>query len=165
MVEENSMYNGYHVNTMANNLILYWADEIVIFCGINFLGGCHDSSCALTSYQSFGNKLVSIKFVFAKVFHDVDMLSTCWLGHGARSLQAHCHLSYIGSFLDFPIHIFLSSRPVSGVCIVFGALFGGLKAVCLVWKEEEKDDRGNIYVHNFTTHYVSCNKITVFDSE
>jgi len=41
---QNSMYSGYHSDTMVNNLLAYAPDGKVIFCAINFPGSWHDGS-------------------------------------------------------------------------------------------------------------------------
>jgi hypothetical protein len=41
---QNSMYSGYHSDTMVNNLFAYAPDGKVIFCAINFPGSWHDGS-------------------------------------------------------------------------------------------------------------------------
>jgi heme exporter protein D len=38
MLKHNSMYNGYHSNTMGNNLIAYGPDGKVFLCAVNFPG-------------------------------------------------------------------------------------------------------------------------------
>jgi hypothetical protein len=43
-VVQNSMYSGYHSDTMVNNLFAYCPDGRVIFCAINFPGSWHDGS-------------------------------------------------------------------------------------------------------------------------
>ena len=43
-VVQNSMYSGYHNDTMVNNLFAYTPDGRVIFCAINFPGSWHDGS-------------------------------------------------------------------------------------------------------------------------
>jgi hypothetical protein len=43
-VVQNSMYSGYHSDTMVNNLFAYGPDSRVIFCAINFPSGWHDGS-------------------------------------------------------------------------------------------------------------------------
>jgi len=43
-VVQNSMYSGYHSDTMVNNLFAYAPDGRVIFCAINFPGSWHDGS-------------------------------------------------------------------------------------------------------------------------
>jgi hypothetical protein len=44
MLEQNSMYNGYHSDTMVNNLIAYGPDGKVFLCAVNFPGSWHDGS-------------------------------------------------------------------------------------------------------------------------
>ena len=36
--EQNAMYNGYHADTMVNNVFAYGADGKVFLCGLNFPG-------------------------------------------------------------------------------------------------------------------------------
>jgi hypothetical protein len=43
-VVQNSIYSGYHSETMVNNLFAYGPDGRVIFCTINFPGSWHDGS-------------------------------------------------------------------------------------------------------------------------
>jgi hypothetical protein len=44
MLEENSMYNGYHSNTMLNNLIAHGPDGKVFICAVNSPSSWHDGS-------------------------------------------------------------------------------------------------------------------------
>jgi hypothetical protein len=44
MLKHNSMYDGYHSNTMVNNLIAYGPDGKVFLCAVNFPGNWHDGS-------------------------------------------------------------------------------------------------------------------------
>jgi hypothetical protein len=44
ILEQNSMYNGYHSDTMVNNIIAYGPDGKVFLCAINFPGSWHDGS-------------------------------------------------------------------------------------------------------------------------
>ena len=44
VLEQNSMYNGYHSDTMVNNLIAYGPDGKVFLAAINFPGSWHDGS-------------------------------------------------------------------------------------------------------------------------
>jgi hypothetical protein len=43
-VTQNSMYNGYHSDTMVNNVVAYGPDGKVFLCAINFPGSWHDGS-------------------------------------------------------------------------------------------------------------------------
>jgi hypothetical protein len=43
-IEQNSMYCGYHSNTMVNNIFAYGLDGIVFLHAINFPGSWHDGS-------------------------------------------------------------------------------------------------------------------------
>jgi hypothetical protein len=41
------MYNGYHSDTMVNNIFAYGPDGKVFLCNINFPGSWHDGSLTL----------------------------------------------------------------------------------------------------------------------
>ncbi len=43
-LEQNAMYNGYHSDTMVNNVFAYDPDGKVFLCAINFPGSWHDGS-------------------------------------------------------------------------------------------------------------------------
>jgi hypothetical protein len=43
-IEQNAMYNGYHSDTMVNNIFAYGPDGKVFLCAINFPGSWHDGS-------------------------------------------------------------------------------------------------------------------------
>jgi hypothetical protein len=43
-VAQNSMYNGYHSDTMVNNVAAYGPDGKVFLCAINFPSSWHDGS-------------------------------------------------------------------------------------------------------------------------
>ena len=42
--EQNAIFNGYHSDTMINNVFAYGPDGKVFLCGLNFPGSCHDGS-------------------------------------------------------------------------------------------------------------------------
>ena len=44
LIEQNAMYNGYHSDTMVNNIIAYGPDGKVFLCAINFPSSWHDGS-------------------------------------------------------------------------------------------------------------------------
>ena len=55
--EQNSMYNGYHSDTMVNNILAYGADGTVFLCALNFVGSAHDGSLAANLLPTICNKI------------------------------------------------------------------------------------------------------------
>ena len=43
-LEQNSMNNGYHCDTMVNSIMVFAADGKVILCALNSPDSCHDGS-------------------------------------------------------------------------------------------------------------------------
>ena len=60
---QNSMYSGYHSDTMVNNLLAYAPDGKVIFCAINFPGSWHDGSITANVLPYICTKIGSYKIV------------------------------------------------------------------------------------------------------
>jgi len=56
-VVQNSMYSGYHSDTMVNNLVGYGPDGRVIFCAINFLRSMHGGSIT-ANISPYNQKMV-----------------------------------------------------------------------------------------------------------
>jgi hypothetical protein len=63
MLEQNSMYNGYHSDTMVNNLIVYGPDDKVFLCAVNFPGIGMMGRLQPTIYHTFVRGLAAIKCV------------------------------------------------------------------------------------------------------
>jgi hypothetical protein len=60
-VAQNSMYNGYHSDTMVNNVVAYGPDGKVFLCAINFPGSWHDGSITANLLLQIHKKIGSFK--------------------------------------------------------------------------------------------------------
>jgi hypothetical protein len=58
---QNSMYSGYHSDTMVNHLLAYAPDGKKIFCAINFPGSWHDGSIMANVLPYICNKIGTYK--------------------------------------------------------------------------------------------------------
>jgi hypothetical protein len=61
MLEQNSMYNGYHSDTMVNNIIAYGPDGKVFLCAVNFPGSWHDGSITANILPYIRDRIGSYK--------------------------------------------------------------------------------------------------------
>ena len=106
MYEQNTMYNGYHSDTMVNNVFAYDADGKVFLCGVNFLGSCHDGSILLTFFQSLLKKMVLLRYALIKVFSGVVIRMVFWLDLIVKDQQP-----------DFPQFLAISVETLKCLCV------------------------------------------------
>jgi len=88
-VVQNSMYSGYHSDTMVNNLFAYAPDGRVIFCAINFPGSWHDGSIMANECLIFIRRLANAKCALIKAFPEAVMPLTFLLD----PLVMHNHIT------------------------------------------------------------------------
>jgi hypothetical protein len=55
--EQNAMYNGYHSDTMVNNIFAYGPDGKVFLCAVNFPGSWHDGSITANILPYIANRI------------------------------------------------------------------------------------------------------------
>ena len=67
-LEQNAMYNGYHSDTIVNNLIVYGADGKVILCALNFPGSSHDGSLYTNILPILRERIGVFKICIDQVF-------------------------------------------------------------------------------------------------
>jgi hypothetical protein len=60
-IEQNSMYNGYLSDTMANNIFAYCPNGKVFLCAINFPGSWHDGSITANSFPYIQSNIGNYK--------------------------------------------------------------------------------------------------------
>jgi hypothetical protein len=85
------MYNGYHSDTMVNNVFAYGADGNVFLCGLNFPGSCHNGSIIANLLPITIETYILLRNVLIKVFPGVVMRMVFWLDLMVKDQQ-----------LDFP---------------------------------------------------------------
>jgi hypothetical protein len=61
LIEQNTMYNGYHSDTMVNNIIACGPDGKVFLCAINFPGSWHDGSITANILPYIWNNIGNYK--------------------------------------------------------------------------------------------------------
>ena len=59
--EQNTMYNGYHSDTMVNNVFVYGTDGKVFLCCLNFPGSFYDGSITANLLPIIIQKIGSFK--------------------------------------------------------------------------------------------------------
>lgn len=60
-IEQNAMYNGYHSDTMVNNIFAYGPDGKVFLCAVNFPGSWHDGSITANILPYIRNNIGNYK--------------------------------------------------------------------------------------------------------
>ena len=66
--EQNAMYNGYHSETMVNNIIAYGPDGKVFLTAINFPGSWHDGSITANILPYIGKRIGNYKMCIDQGF-------------------------------------------------------------------------------------------------
>ena len=77
--EQNAMYNGYHSDTMVNNVFAYGINGKVYLCGLNFPRSSHDGSITANLLPIIIEKIGSFKICVHQVFPRVVMWMLFWL--------------------------------------------------------------------------------------
>jgi hypothetical protein len=164
-VGQNSMYSGYHGDTMVNNLFAYGPDGRVIFCVINFPGSWHDGSITANILPYIHKKIGTYKIcVDQGLPRNSDALDI--LVGPIRRAQAYRLAPNLWPYLLSQSNVYISLRQASE---------WGMRGLQGSFPQCKKRLPGNpllhklviqsiVLVHNFRTETVGFNQIkTVFD--
>ena len=165
--EQNAMYNGYHSDTMVNNVFAYGTNGTVFLCTLNFVGSAHDGSLAANLLPTIRNRIGPFKICVDQGFPrtgDADGILV-----GPYSKRSAASLAPI-----LREHLLRLSN--SYVSLRQASEWGmrGLQGSFPRFKRRLPSDRikrrriiqSIVHVHNFRTHVIGCNQINrVFDPE
>lgn len=166
-LEQNAMYNGYHADTMVNNIIVYGADGKVIMCALNFPGSSHDGSLCTNILPILREKIGVFKICVDQGFprrgDALDILVGPVSKRSARSLSP-----LLRDYILRLSNVYVSLRQASewGMRCLQGS-FPRIKRRLPSKKVKRKRIiESIILLHNYRTHFVGRNQIrAVFDPE
>ena len=166
-VVQNSMYSGYHSDTMVNNLFAYGPDGRVIFCAINFPGSWHDGSITANVLPYLRKKIGTYKMCVDQGLPRSGDALDVLVGPISRA-QAYRLAPNLRPYLIHLSNVYVSLRQTSE---------WGMRGLQGTFPRCKKRLPGNqfkrklviqsiVLVHNFRTETVGLNQIkTVFDPE
>jgi ribosomal protein S27E len=167
ITQQNSMYNGYHSDTMVNNVIAYGADGKVFLCGVNFPGSTHDGSICSNLLPVIKQKIGSFKICVDQGFPRRGDAEGILVGplskRSARSLSP-----ILREYILRLSNCYVSLRQASewGMRCLQGSFPRIKKRLPSEKKKRNQIIQSIILIHNFRTHCIGCNQIkTVFDDE
>jgi hypothetical protein len=165
--EQNAMYNGYHSETMVNNIIAYGPDGKVFLAAINFPGSWHDGSITANILPYIRERIGNYKMCIDQGFPrsgDASFILVGPISHRqARRLAAN-----LRQYLLTISNVYVSLRQASE---------WGMRGLQGTFPRFKKRLPGNafkrslviksiVFIHNFRTEIVGLNQIrTVFDPE
>ena len=167
MLEQNSMYNGYHSDTMVNNIIAYGPDGKVFLCAVNFPGSWHDGSITANILPYIRDRIGSYKMCVDQGFPRSGDAAQILVGPISRR-QARRLAANLRTYLLKISNVYVSLRQASE---------WGMRGLQGTFPRFKKRLPGNpakrklviqsiVLVHNFRTEIVGLNQIrTVFDPE
>ncbi len=127
LIEQNAMYNGYHSDTMVNNIIAYGPDGKVFLCTINFPGSWHDGSIVANILRYIHNNIRNYKMCIDQGFPRSGMLILFLLVQLAKDKQRSLFLIWDHICFGFRTFIHLYIRQVSREWDHFKDCFLGAK--------------------------------------
>ena len=165
--EQNSMYNGYHSDTMVNNVIVYGANGKVILCAINFPGSTHDGSICANILPIIRERIGVYKICVDQGFpRRGDALNILVGPMSKRSARALSPL--LRRYVLRLSNAYVSPRQASewGMRCLQGSFPRIKRRLPSCKKKRRRVLESIILIHNFRTHLIGRNQITaVFDPE
>jgi hypothetical protein len=165
--EQNAMYNGYHSETMVNNIIAYGPDGKVFLAAINFPGSWHDGSITANILPYIRERIGNYKMCVDQGFPRSGDASFILVGPISRR-QARRLAANLRQYLLTISNVYVSLRQASE---------WGMRGLQGTFPRFKKRLPGNafkrslviksiVFIHNFRTEIVGLNQIrTVFDPE
>jgi hypothetical protein len=165
--EQNAMYNGYHSETMVNNIIAYGPDGKVFLAAINFPGSWHDGSITANILPYIRERIGNYKMCIDQGFPRSGDASFILVGPISRR-QARRLAANLRQYLLTISNVYVSLRQASE---------WGMRGLQGTFPRFKKRLPGNafkrslviksiVFIHNFRTEIVGLNQIrTVFDPE
>ena len=165
--EQNAMYNGYHSETMVNNIIAYGPDGKVFLAAINFPGSWHDGSITANILPYICERIGNYKMCVDQGFPRSGDASFILVGPISRR-QARRLAANLRQYLLTISNVYVSFRQASEK---------GMRGLHGTFPRFKKRLPGSAFkrrlvikfigfIDNFRTEIVCLNKIrNVFDTE
>jgi hypothetical protein len=164
---QNSFYNGYHSDTMVNNVLAFGPDGKVFIAAINYPGSWHDGAITMDIieflHEHLNGKKICVDQGFPRSGRALDILVGPYSEKSARKLSP-----ILRSFLLILAAVYTSLRQASewGMRGLQGTF---PRLCCRLPSSRKKRYRiilSIILIHNFRTELVGLNRIaTVFNPE
>jgi hypothetical protein len=167
VIEQNAMYNGYHSDTMVNNIIAYGPDGKVFLCAINFPGSWHDGSITANILPYIRNNIGNYKMCVDQGFPRSGDAHLILVGPISKR-QAKKLAPNLRPYLLRISNIYTSLRQASewGMRSLQGTFPRCKKRLPGNAEKRKKVIQSIVLIHNFRTELVGLNQIaTVFDPE
>jgi len=166
-LEQNAMYNGYHSDTMVNNVFAYGPDGKVFLCAINFPGSWHDGSITANILPYIRNNIGNYKMCVDQGFPRTGDANLILVGPISKKQAKKLAPNLRPYFLRIS-NIYISLRQASewGMRALQGTFPRCKKRLPgNAWKRK-KVIQSIVLIHNLRTELVGLNQIsTVFDPE
>ena len=166
-LEQNAMYNGYHSDTMVNNVFVYGPDGKVFLCAINFPGSWHDGSITANILPYIRNNIGNYKMCVDQGFPRTGDANLILVGPISKKQAKKLAPNLRPYFLRIS-NIYTSLRQASewGMRALQGTFPRCKKRLPgNAWKRK-KVIQSIVLIHNLRTELVGLNQISmVFDPE
>jgi hypothetical protein len=166
-VVQNSMYSGYHSDTMVNNVLAYAPDGKIIFCAINFPGSWHDGSITANILPYIRNMIGTYKMCVDQGFPRSGDAAEVLVGPISRT-KAYKLAPNLRPYLLRLSNVYTSLRQASewGMRSLQGSFPRCKKRLPGNPMKRNSVIQSIVLVHNFRTEIVGLNQIkAVFDPE
>lgn len=165
LVTQNSFYNGYHADTMVNNILAYGPDGKVFFAGINFPGTWGDGLVASFFISKIIEEIGDYRICVDQGFPRSGDIYDVFVGPISRRAVGRLASPLKGLLLE-QSRVYTSLRQASewGMRALQGSFPRLKKRLPGDSQLRQKIIQSIIYIHNYRTSLVGRNQITtVFD--
>ena len=166
-LEQNAMYNGYHSDTMVNNVFAYGADGKVFLCALNFVGSAHDGSLVANLLPAIRKRIGSYKICVDQGFPRTGDADGILVGPYSKRSAANL-APILREHLLRLSNSYVSLRQASewGMRGLQGSFPRFKRRLPSNHIKRRYIIQSIVHVHNFRTHVIGCNQINkVFDPE
>ncbi len=167
VIEQNAMYNGYHSDTMVNNIFAYGPDGKVFLCAINFPGSWHDGSLTANVLPYIRDNIRCYKICVDQGFPKSGAAAGILVGPISKK-TAWTLAPILRPYLLKISSVYTSLRQASewGMRSLQGTFPRCKKRLPGNASKHKKVIQSIVLIHNFRTELVGLNHIkTVFDPE
>jgi len=167
VLEQNAMYNGYHSETMVNNIIAYGPDGKVFLAAINFPGSWHDGSITANIlpyiHERIGNYEMCVDQGLPRS-GDASFILVGPISHRQAQRLAANLQQYLLTISN--VYVLLHQASEWGMRGLQGAFPRFKKRLPGNAFKQSLVIQSIVSIHNFRTEIVGLNQIrTVFDPE
>jgi hypothetical protein len=166
-IEQNAMYNGYHSDTMINNIFAYGPDGKVFLCAINFPGSWHDGSITANILPYITNNIGNYKICVDQGFPRSGDAYQILVGPVSKKTASKLAPN-LRPYLLRMSNVYTSLRQASewGMRSLQGTFPRCKKRLPSDAYKRKMVMQCIVHIHNFRTEVVGLNQIsTVFNPE